>query len=284
MRNLIDFFVRYSSWILYLLYVVICCILLFDRNPFQHHVFMTSAGGVSSTLYDATNSVTSYFNLREINDDLQRQNARLESELLAMRSQLENYQERYYGDTMTVDEPMIQCDFIIARAINNSIHRPKNYITINKGRLDSIRPEMGIVDQNGVVGIVNIVTDNYARAISVLNPDFSLQCKVKGNDAFGSLVWDGKDYREAILQEIPRHTVYEQGDTIVTSGHSAIFPEGIPVGTIIGDEKTIDDNFRTLRIRLFTDFSRLSTVRVISNAHLNELKEVEKDSNSTDKK
>lgn len=283
MRNLIDFLVRYSSWILYLFYVVICCILLFDRNPFQHHVFMTSAGGVSSTLYDVTNSVTSYFNLREINDDLQRQNARLESEMLALRSQLENYQERYYGDTMTVVDPLVQCDFIIAGAINNSIHRPKNYITINKGKLDGIRPEMGIVDQNGVVGIVNIVTDNYARAISVLNPDFSLSCKVKGNDAFGSLIWDGKDYREAILQEIPRHTVYEKGDTIVTSGYSAVFPEGIPVGVIIGDEKTIDDNFRTLRIRLFTDFSRLSTVRVISNAHLDELKEVEADTRSNQK-
>lgn len=260
---------------LFLLYVIVSCIFLFDKNPYQHHVYMTSAGALAANVYELSNSVTSYFNLRDINEELQIQNARLEAELIAMREQLNNYGEMHYGDTMSVPKPLMGCDFIISHVVNNSVHHPKNYITIDKGRRDSIRPEMGVVDQNGVVGIVNLVSDNYARVISVLNSNFSLSCKVKGNDAFGSLVWDGKRYDEALLKELPRHSEYHEGDTIVTSGFSSVFPEGILVGTVIGKEKDVDVNFYTLRIKLLTDFTTLSTVRIISNSNIEEIRTLE---------
>lgn len=270
---------------LYILYATISCVFLFDRNPYQHHVFMTSAGKVTSTVYDTANSFTSYFNLRDINDDLQRQNAELHSEMLALQSKLQYLEENLYGDTMTVVPELEKCDFIIASAINNSLHRPKNYITINKGALDGIKPEMGVVDQNGVVGIVSNVTDHYARVISLLNPDFALACKIKKNAAFGSLSWnleqDGYDTAE--LREIPRHIVCAQGDTVVTSGYSAVFPAGIPVGVISDADENNKGNFRNLRIKLFTDFTQLSTVRVISNARLDEVKKVEEEQKNAKK-
>lgn len=280
MRALIDFFIKYSSWIVFAFYVVVSCIFLFQSNPYQHHIYMTSAGRLTAGVYDFAHNVTSYFNLRQINEELQAQNAHLEEEVLAMKAQLAQYRERYYADTMSVDTVLQPYSFIIASAINNSISKPYNYITINKGSKDGIKPEMGVIDQNGIVGVVNIVGDNYSRLISLLNPNFRLSCKVKGNEAFGSLVWDGKNPQEALLEELPRHTVYNTGDTVVTSGYSAMFPEGIPVGVITGSEKTIDDNFYTLRIHLLTDFSRLSTVRVISSEIADQIKavEVEKDS------
>lgn len=279
MRNLFDFFIKYSSWFVFTFYVVVSCIFLFDRNPYQHHVYMTSAGKFTAAIYDLAHNVTSYFSLREINEDLQLQNARLEEEMLGLKAQLRTYEEKYYADTMGVVEPLKPYRFIIASVINNSIHKPHNYITINKGSKDGIRPEMGVIDQNGIVGVVNIVGDNYSRLISMLNPDFRLSCKVKGNEAFGSLVWDGKEPQEALLEDLPRHTVYNIGDTVVTNGYSAMFPEGIPVGKVIGTERTIDDNFFTLRVKLFTDFSRLSTVRVIASDIAAPIRAVEVDEN-----
>lgn len=238
---------------------------------------MSSAGSVANGIYDAANNVTSYFGLKDINEDLQRRNAELESEVIALREQNARYEQLYYADTMTVIEPMRRFDFIIGRVINNSISHPYNYITLDKGSNDGIEPDMGVVDQNGVVGKVNKVGPNHSLIISLLNPHLRLSCKVKGNDAFGSLVWDGKYHDEAILEELPRHTIYEKGDTVVTSGYSAVFPEGIPVGIVIGNERTIDDNFYTLRIRLLTDFSRLSNVRVIRNRDTAAIREVEQD-------
>lgn len=284
MRNLIDFLIKYSTWFVFTFYVIISCIFLFDKNPYQHHVYMTSAGRLTAGIYDLSHNITSYFNLRETNEELQVQNARLEEELLGLKATLQLYQERYYADTMAVAEPLRPFRFIIASVINNSIHKPYNYITINKGTKDGIRPEMGVVDQNGIVGVVNVAGDSYSRLISLLNPNFRLSCKVKGNEAFGSLVWDGKNPQIALLEELPRHTVYTTGDTVVTSGYSAMFPEGIPVGIVTGSEKTIDDNFYTLRVKLLTDFSRLSTVRVIASDIPDLIRQVEADNNEDKEK
>lgn len=271
MRNLLDFLIKYSKWFLFIIYVIISCMLLFNNNPYQHYIYLTSANKVSSLVFKTSGMVTSYFHLHDINEDLQRQNASLESEVIWLRKQLALRQEEITADSIARDSSLRQFDFILAHVISNSVSRVNNYITIEKGRLDSVKPEMGVVDQNGVVGIVNIVGDRSARVISLLNPKMRLSCKVKGREYFGSLVWDGKSPHEALLEEMPRHEKFKKGDTIVTSGYSAVFPEGIPVGTIISHEKEHDDNFYALRIKLFTDFTTLSTVRVIRNNMKDEL-------------
>jgi rod shape-determining protein MreC len=275
--ELLKFFVKYSSWFLFALYIVAGCVLLFSTNPFQHHVYLSSANIVSSGVYRAANSVTSYFSLRDINEDLQRRNSDLELEIYHLKDVIRNYQEQVHADTMTVDSALTRYHFLIAHVINNSINRSHNYITIEKGRLDGVEPEMGVIDQNGIVGIVNVVGDHTARLISVLNPYLRLSCKVKGEQQVGSLVWDGKNPSEAILEELPKHAKFIKGDTIVTSGYSSVFPEGVPVGTILSGTRDREDNFYTLRVKLFTDFSTLSTVRVIRDNMKEELTTVEKE-------
>lgn len=274
MHDLLDFLIKYSKWLLFVIYVAISCVLLFHNNPYQHYIFLTSANAVSSAVYGSAENVTSYFHLHDINEDLQSQNARLEAQLLDLQTKLEKFELNEEFDSIMADTVKLQYDFILANVISNSITRGHNYITINKGRKDGIKPEMGVVDQNGVVGVVNVVGNNASRIISLLNPKMRLSCKIKGSEYFGSLVWDGKNPEEAVLEEMPRHEKFKKGDTIVTSGYSAVFPPGIPVGTIISHAKEHDDNFYALRIKLFTDFNRLSTVRVITNEMVEELREI----------
>lgn len=275
MRNLLDFIVRFSSWFVFAIYVVASCVLLFDRNPYQHHVWLTSAGSVSAWMYDLSNNVTGYFNLRSINEDLQRRQAELEAEVLELRSIIQRENEALLQDSLARVDSLGQFRFIVATAISNSVARPYNYITINKGEADGIKPEMGVMDQNGIVGVVDVAGKHHARVLSLLNPNFRLSCKLRSMDAFGSLVWDGKSPQEAILEELPKQTRFHKGDTIITSGYSAMFPPGIPVGTVIESTRGEDDNFFTLRIKLLTDFNALSTVKVISNRDITEIKQVE---------
>lgn len=276
MRNLFNFLLRYSSWVVFAFYVVVGFVLLFTRNPYQRHVYLTSAGDVASTVYEGASTVTSYFHLRDINDDLQQRLATLEAELLAAQAQIDEMALQIHADTMTTVEALQPYRFIIARVINNSITRDHNYITINRGRADGLRPEMGVVNQNGVVGVVDVAGERFARVISLLNPDFRLSCRLRADDGvFGSLVWDGKSPYEAVLEELPRHTVWEVGDTVVTSGYSAMFPAGIPVGTVTGTSRDNDDNFFKLRVKLLTEFDHLSTVRVIANNMADSIKAVE---------
>ncbi len=281
MRGLIDFFVRHSGWAVFLLFATLSCVMLFRGNPYQQHVYMTSAGAVASAVYRTSNSVTGYFHLRGINEDLQQRTAQLEMELIDLRRRLRAAGEKIYGDSVPVDSALRQYRFIMAHVINNSIARSNNFITIDRGESDGVRPEMGVVDQNGVVGIVNVTGPHTARLISVLNSDLRLSCKVKGSDAFGSLVWDGKSPRRALLEEMPRHVEFALGDTVITSGYSVVFPEGIPVGRVVGHKRDDDDNFYSLSVELFTDFATLSTVRVIENFSKDEIESVEQDKVNT---
>lgn len=262
MKDLLGFLVRYSFGILFLIYLIISGALLISSSPYQRHLWMSSSGAVASVVYDGAHNITSYFYLREVNEDLEQRNGELESELAAMRYKMREMSEALYADTMIIEDLFKPFDFIVASVTNNSIALPHNYLTLNKGLLDGVLPEMGVLDANGVVGVVNKVTDHHAQVISMLNPDFRLSCKVKGRDFFGSMVWDGKEVDEAVLEELPRHAVFNVGDTVVTSGYSSVFPEGIPVGKVIETLHDGDDNFYRLKIKLFTDFTRLSTVRV----------------------
>ncbi len=274
MNNLLNFLIRHSSWFIFILYVILSCVMLFQTNPYQQSVYLTSANAVTASVYEGFSAVTSYFHLRDINDDLQLRNAQLEMEVIDLRTQVNNYKMQI-PDSTKLQPALRQFNFVIAHVISNSISQPYNYITINRGSADGIRPEMGVVDQNGVVGMVNAVGKHSARVISLLNPNMKLSCKLKESSYFGSLNWDGKSPYYAMLEELPLHGHYNRGDTVVTSGYSAVFPEGIIVGVVEGRTKNMNGNFVTLRVKLTTDFSQLSTVRAITNTIKNELKEIE---------
>lgn len=282
MRNLLNFFIKNSSWFIFIFYMILSSILLFKNNPYQQSIYLTSANKICSSIYNYISNVTSYFYLRDINEDLQKQNANLELEVVSLRNQLKEYEIKLTDSIESQLQPH-QYDVIVGRVISNSITNSQNYITVNKGALDGISTEMGVIDQNGVVGIVNIVGNHSSRIISLLNPNLRLSCKVKGSDFFGSLVWDGKSPYYAILEEMPRHVKFQEGDTIVTSGYSAVFPEGITVGIIDEQMNEGGDNFYSLKIKLLTDFTQLSTVRMIKNNNKDEFEQLKNNSKREDK-
>lgn len=280
MKNLLDFFIKHSAWFVLLLYVILSCVLLFRNNPYQQSVYLTSANAVCATVYQGISSVTDYFHLKGINDDLQERNALLEMELVDLRAQVNDLRMQL-PDTLK-NQPVLQhFDFVVAHVISNSIAQTNNYITINRGEADGIKAEMGVVDQAGVVGIVNVVGKHSARIISLLNPDMRLSCKLRDTEYFGSMVWEGGDSRYAILEELPKHLTYQVGDTVVTSGYSTVFPEGIIVGVVEGRARKLSDSFVSLKVRLTTNFSQLSTVRVITNDMADELKALQVNPNDT---
>ncbi len=282
MKNLLDFFIKHSSWFVFTFYAIVSLILLFQTNPYQQSVYLSSANTVTASIYNAFGSVTSYLNLRDINEDLQERNALLEMEVTNLRNQVYDLRLQL-EDSAIVSNGEQQFDFILAHVISNSISQTNNYITINRGSAEGIKPEMGVVDQNGVVGMVNVVGTHSARIISLLNPNLRLSCKLKNSEYFGSMVWDGKSPEYAVLQELPKHVIYHKGDTIVTSGYSAVFPEGIIVGIVDGNYNGVNENFISLKIKLTTNFSQLSTVRALKNTMHEELEALKQDNNEEEK-
>lgn len=265
MRNLIEFILKYSSAFLFTILFVVCLTLLASNGRFHSSVWFTSANAVSSKVYGISNGITSYFNLRSINASLQQSNAQLENEVLNLRSQLAAARSAL-ADTLDASRTR-RFDYVLATVLNNGIRRPRNYFTIDRGTEDGIKAGMGVVDQNGIVGVVNVTGDHTARVISLLNTAQHISVRLKNSDIVGSLTWKVNDPRIAYMEEVPRHSTFSIGDTVVTSGYSTTFPADIPVGVVISKVRTENDNFYVLKVRLASDFSTLSTVRVLKDAY-----------------
>lgn len=270
MRNILDFILRYSKWFVFTLYVLISCFLLVSHNRYQQSVYLSSANVVTGNVYGVWSEVTGYFHLKSINESLQASNADLQNQVFNLKTQIAELETRL-GDTVHRDREKERYDFISASVINNNTRHPRNYFTLNRGSRDGVQPGMGVVDQNGVVGIVNVAGPHMSRVISLLNETQKFSVKVKGTYFIGSMVWKGGDATIGYVEEIPRHARYSIGDTIVTSGYSTTFPEGIPVGIIMNRVRSQDDSFFTFKVRLTSDFNALSSVRVIKDIYKNEI-------------
>lgn len=270
MRNLLNFIIKYSTWFVFTFYVILSIILLASGNSYRQSVYLTSANTVSGTIYGAGSEVTGYFNLKSINQSLQISNSQLQNEVLNLRNQISKYQA-LLSDTLPPLPSNDRYTFIAASVINNNTTHPKNYFTIDKGKLDGIEPGMGVIDQNGVVGIVNVTGNHMARVTSLLNESQLFSVKIKRSPYIGSLSWRGGSASVAYIDEIPKYATYHIGDTIVTSGYSTTFPEGMMIGTILNRVKTNDDSFLSFKVKLNPDFKSLTTVRIIKDIYKAEI-------------
>lgn len=266
MGNLLNFLVRYSSWFVFLIYVLLSCVLLFGSNDYQRSVYLTSANTVMSGAYEAVADVKGYFALKSINERLETSNAALLNQVLNLEDELATLKSQI-GDSAYTP----RFSYVTAKVINNSTRRPKNYITIQRGSDDGVERGMGVLGSEGIVGIVNAVGRHTARVSSVLNEGQHYSVKLKDTPYVGSLLWKSGDPTIAYMTEIPRHAKWHRGDSVVTSGYSTTFPEGLPVGVVVTRVKGTDDNFFTLRVKLASDFDRLSSVRVIKDELKSEL-------------
>ena len=275
MRNLLNFLLKYNYWFLFILLEEICFVLLFRFNNYQQSVYFTSANVVTGKVYEVSGSVSSYFHLKSVNEDLLDRNMLLEQQI----TNLENALRERQVDSVVVNSirNLDNKDYQIFKAhvIRNSLNQADNYITLDKGSSSGIRPEMGVVDGNGVVGIVYKTSPNYSLVISVLNSKSSISCKIVGSEYFGYLKWEHGDSRYAYLKDLPRHAEFNLGDTVVTSGYSTVFPAGVMVGTVDDMSDSNDGLSYLLKIKLATDFGKLSDVRVIARTGQMEQQELE---------
>ncbi len=265
MRNLLNFLLNYGYWILFLLLEVASFMLLFRFNSYQGSVGFTSANRIVGHIYTISSEVSAFFKLRTINEQLTRENVNLQTENKVLRETLKKTLPDAKGEPVVTTLEGKGYDIIPTHIINNSLHLPDNYITLDKGSSDGVAPEMGITNGNGIVGIVYMVSEHYALAISLLNSKSSISCKFKHNDYFGYLKWKGGSSLHALLEDVPRHALFQEGDTVVTSGYSAVFPQGLMVGTVDSIADSNDGLSYLLRIRLATDFASLDNALIIAN-------------------
>ncbi|MCC8147331.1 MAG: rod shape-determining protein MreC [Bacteroidales bacterium] len=271
MRELFNFIQKNVHWLLFLLLVFLSVLLIVKNNQYQRSKYLSVAHEITGRIHAVSSGIQSYMNLNTENADLLKKISDLENEVYFYKRTIELLNNTTQTESIEIDSSSaLVYNFIPARVVYNNISGTENYIQLNKGSEDGIKPDMGVMAPNGIVGVIMNVSPHYSIAISVLNPKFQLNCKLKDKNYFGPLVWDGKDFQYTYLENLPSHAEFEIGDTIVTSGYSAFFPEGLPVGTIVDSRKQKNDNYNSALVQLFADFSTLTEVMIIENSYKEE--------------
>lgn len=270
MRNLLEFLSKSGHWLLFVFLEVISLVLLFQYNSYQGSVWITSANAVTGRIYEWESAVEAFFSLTRINEGLTMRNFYLERQV----DQLSRLYTEATDDTTAAEryglKLLEQYELIPAKVVSNSLHREDNLITIDRGRADGVRTDMGVACGLGVVGVVYMVSEHYSIVMPVLNVNSRVSCTIRKRGYFGYLRWSGGDPTVAYVEDIPRHAHFKRGDWVETNGYSSIFPQGVPAGKIIQVYNSSDGLSYRLKVRLATDFGNLRDVYVLSDKSIAE--------------
>ena len=264
MQQIFNFILKNSNRLLFLLLLVISLSLTIQSHSYHKSKIISSANFFTGGIYEKINNVDEYFGLKAQNEELAKENARLKTLLF-------NQKDTTKLPQIDTIKGVKKIDILVSKVIRNPFSSLENFITINNGSASGIKPNMGVINSAGIIGIVDNTSKNYATIISVLNVNIKINAKIKKSNHFGTLVWNGKSTGFAQLIDVPRLAGVRKGDTIVTGAESRVFPENIGIGTI--DKVYIDNetNYYTLDIKLFNDMTNLGHVYVIKNKDAEEI-------------
>jgi rod shape-determining protein MreC len=262
MRSILQFLQKYQFLFLFLLLEIIAFTLIIRFNHFHQVSYLNIAQKWYASISLKKERFHQYLKLKELNDRLLAENENLRNQLEFYKKIQGNIYQKTFSDSADLN-------YIAARVINNSVNLPYNYITIDRGEQAGVVPNMAVICDQGIVGVVLATSKNFALVMPVLNRKFKVSAKFKKNNYFGSFEWSGTNYRTGILNDIPLHVPVKKGDTIVTSGYSNIFPEGIVVG-FVEDYSVSMGTFYSINVRLATDFKNLSYVYLLKDKKLPE--------------
>jgi len=256
MQQIINFIIRNKTFLLFLFLFSIALLFTIQSHTYHKSKFINSANTLTGGVYNSVNQASQYTNLKSQNRLLVEENNILKSKL--------------YNST-TKQYPIDQLEYInkyssqTAHVIKNSYASSDNILLIDKGTNDSIVQDLGVVTSNGILGIIDRVSNNYATVLSILNTTSKISAQLKKTNHFGSLIWNGKSSKEIQLIDVEKIAPVQIGDTIITSGRSSIFPKGIPVGTVKNFNLDTAENYYEINITLFNDMSNIEHVYIIKN-------------------
>ena len=256
---------KLAPFILFVLLQGVALWLIVHNSVYQRAFTLQHLSGARHFVWRQQTQLTSYFLLRA-------QNEQLAAENLELRKRILSYV--YPADTSLQPHPMDSIfSFMQAEVVHNNTSRQQNYIVLNRGSRHGVSPDMGVISDRGVVGVISHVTRNYSQVISLLNTQYQISARIKPSMTTGILHWEGQDIHHMSLLDMPQHSRVAVGDTVVTSGFSQVFPADIPLG-IITETSVKQGTYLNASVRLFQNFNVLKFVNIVQNLHTQEIKEL----------
>jgi len=272
MRALFVLFLKYGGIILFVILEAVCMFLVVEYNQKQGEIYTTSHKKWIGGIYNQAEDFAQYLKLSAINDSLAAENARL-------YAQLDNAK---YINTLQIDSAYVESTkqrytYISTKVINSSYTNHNNFLTLDKGTEDGIHADMGIISSFGVVGIITSASEKYSVALSVLHRDARISAGIRGSNYHGGIIWEGTNPNEVKLVDVPKHAVFEKGDTIQTTGYSTYFPAEIMIGKITDFDLESGSNFYDIDVELSNDLTNIQYVYVVNHLQQEEIKQLEEE-------
>lgn len=271
MNNLLDFVRKYICYILFVVLEAVSLFLLFRFNAYHGSAWFSAANTMVASVNSVYSDGVSFVKLREVNRRLNDENIALQREADALRQALAKATRDTSMTERLMADKLKGYDLMPATIVSNSAERANNYLVIDRGEKDGVRPEMGVIGGGGVVGIVYLTAPHHSLIIPVTNKKSSISCRVRGQNYFGYLQWDGASMLSAYLDDVPRYAKVRIGQAVETSGYSAVFPPGIFVGRVKQIRNSADGQSYRLDVSLGTNFANLRDVSVVTTPYKAEL-------------
>jgi rod shape-determining protein MreC len=237
---------------------------------YQHSIYFGQALGAHRQLDAWKSDIKSYFNLKNVNQQLIAENTLLKQQLNWNLTFNSPKRDSAYRDTNTGN--FVKYEYIQARVIRNSVQEQNNFIILDRGFKDGIKRHMSVVSPMGIVGVVVESAEHYSLVMSVLNSKFEITPYFYDlKTSQGVISWNGEDPTLVDLEEVNRFVKVKNGMKLFTSNYSLLFPAGIPIGTIVSSNSNLKSNFHRIKVKLATDFGQLDVVSVVKNTHQKEL-------------
>lgn len=270
MQQIINFLIRNKNFLLFAFLFFLSLVFTIQSHSYHKSKFINSANFLSGGVYESVSNIQGYFHLKTYNQQLLEENARLRENESRLRSLMP-----IVDSLVLYNSAESQFKYTPAKVLENSYTKTDNILMLKVGRSDSIAPEMGVITSQGIVGFIEKTSTKYSTVLSILNTNFKTNITLRSSDHQGTLEWRGEDPNLVTVIDMQEQAPVKVGDTIETSGKSAIFPKGIPVGTIENFKLDNSKNFYELSVRLFNDMTNLGHVYVIENRDLKEIKTLE---------
>ena len=264
MQQIINFLIRNKTFLLFLLLFSLSLFFTIQSHSYHKSKFINSANFLTGGIYESANGIGQYFNLKAENEKLLEENIRLKSLLFNEDNQL--------NVNFSLDSTLAQYNLTAAKVTKNSYSATNNYLTINKGKRDSIKEDYGVITSKGIIGIIDNTSNKYSRVLSILNTNSRVNAQLKNTSHFGTLRWNGVSPQMVQLVDIQKQAPVKVGDSIVTGGLSTIFPKEIPIGSVVSYKLDQTENYYIVEVLLFNDMTNIGHVYIIKNRDAPEIK------------
>lgn len=255
MQQILNFIVRFKTGLTFLLLLILAFYLTLEAHTYHSSKWISSTNFITGGIYSLKSQMTDYVGLRSENEKLLQENTHLRDQLLNLQTYNYTVADSLYKSDDFSTTPV--------KILSNSYVKVDNYLLINKGKIDSINDNMGVISSQGIVGIVEETSQNYARVISILNSNISINAKLKKSNHFGSLTWNGQNPNLVQLIDVPRSAQISVGDSVVTGGNSLIFPAEIPIGSVANFRLNPNQGYYDIEVQLYNDMTSLKNAYII---------------------